>query len=282
MNKYSSVLCVPLLGGAAAFLLRLAQNRTGYEAGTGLPVPGNPFALAVPLLLLFLALAAVALACRLPEDGEPADQTFVSAFSTKDAAPAALLVAGSLLWMAAGVSEAALSVPLLEATRGQALISAAGTASPALSVFLGAFTALSGAVLLPVISACRRGAPPERNPKLGNLLLLPTACMVVRVVLTYRADSVNPALSVYYIEILALTFLVLGVYRTASFAFHCGRTRRFAGYNGCGLVLCLATLADGHGLPATLLYLGGAAVSAGLLSARMAVLAPPPGKRIAR
>ena len=42
----------PLLtavGGAGAFLLRLVQRATGFEADTGLPIPGNLPAMALVL-----------------------------------------------------------------------------------------------------------------------------------------------------------------------------------------------------------------------------------------
>ena len=32
---------IALVGGAAAAVLRLLQNTTGFEEGTGLPIPGN-------------------------------------------------------------------------------------------------------------------------------------------------------------------------------------------------------------------------------------------------
>ena len=41
MKKYAAYPALVLAGGAAAFALRLAQNRTGFEAATGLPVAGN-------------------------------------------------------------------------------------------------------------------------------------------------------------------------------------------------------------------------------------------------
>ena len=41
MKKYAVYPLLALAGGAAAFVLRLAQNRTGFEAATGLPVAGN-------------------------------------------------------------------------------------------------------------------------------------------------------------------------------------------------------------------------------------------------
>ena len=32
---------IALVGGGAAFVLRLLQRSTGFEADTGLPIPGN-------------------------------------------------------------------------------------------------------------------------------------------------------------------------------------------------------------------------------------------------
>jgi len=278
MKKYFYLPAVPLAGGAVAFFLRLLQNRTGYEPDTGLPVPGSPFSLLVPLALILLAAALIAAASKLPEDGDKAPQTFTGSFSAKNGAVAGLLAGGCLLWLASGALEVFQAAPLLGSAHSSWLITAAGTAAPALSVFMGALTALSCAAVLPVISACRRGAPPERNAWLGNLLLVPTSCLVIRVVLTYRADSVNPTLSAYYVEILALTFLVLGLYRTSSFAFHSGGTRRFAVYTGCALLFCVATLADRHALSAAFLYLGGALLSLGFLAARAEVLSISPSE----
>lgn len=272
MNRYFYLPAVPLFGGAVAFALRLLQNRGGYEPETGLPIPGNPFSLLVPLALILLAAVLIAVAQKLPKDEDKALQTFTGSFSAKSFVVAALLAAGSLLWMVSGALQMIHSLPLLGVERSDGLISIAGTAAPSLSVFLGALTVLSCVAALPVISACRQGSPPDWNARLGNLLLVPTFCLLIRVVLTYREDSVCPTLSVYYVEILALSFLVLGLYRASSFAFHCGETRRFAIYNGCALLLCLATLADHHTLSSTLLYLGGALLTLGLLAARAEAL----------
>ena len=47
---------IALVGGGAAFVLRLLQRSTGFEADTGLPIPGNlP---AVLLVVWFVVLAA--------------------------------------------------------------------------------------------------------------------------------------------------------------------------------------------------------------------------------
>ena len=42
MNKKYFLPLLAVLGGGCAFLLRLWQNRTGFEADTGLPIPGAP------------------------------------------------------------------------------------------------------------------------------------------------------------------------------------------------------------------------------------------------
>ena len=66
-----------LAGGAGAFLLRLLQRSSGFEAESGLPIPGNLPALALIVWFLILA-AACFLAARawLPAEGEacPAPQ----------------------------------------------------------------------------------------------------------------------------------------------------------------------------------------------------------------
>ena len=100
--------------------------------------------------------------------------------------------------------------------------------------------------------------------------MAPPVALVVRLVLTYRLDSINPALEAYYVELLGLVFLTLGFYRLSSFAFGAGRTRRFALYTGAAVVLSLAALTDGAaGISSTLLYLGGALTLLGFLLLRL-------------
>ena len=94
----------------------------------------------------------------------------------------------------------------------------------------------------------------------------------------YRLDSVNPALSAYYVELLALVFLTLGFYRLSSFAFHAGQLRLYAFYTGAAVVLSMAALADGGPyLSSLLLYAGGASVLMGFLLLRLA--SPVPSTR---
>ena len=55
-------------GGAAALTLRLTQNRTGFEADTGLAIPGNIPAMALTALSVLLAAVLFVLLRRLPKD----------------------------------------------------------------------------------------------------------------------------------------------------------------------------------------------------------------------
>ena len=56
MKKYQLWPWLALAGGCGAFLLRWAQLRLGFEADTGLPVPGDPWGVVLPLLLILVAI----------------------------------------------------------------------------------------------------------------------------------------------------------------------------------------------------------------------------------
>ena len=136
-------------------------------------------------------------------------------------------------------------------------------------LLMGLLSLVSAAGLLLAVTACR---PREgRKPVPGTFLLIAPAALVVRLVLTYRTYSVDPALEAYYVELLALVFLALGFYRLSSFAFQAGRTRRFALYASPAVVLSLAALASASAsnLSAPLLYLGGALTLLGFLLLRL-------------
>ena len=58
MNRMNRSMLLPglaLVGGAAAFVLRALQNRTGFEAATGLPISGNLWGMALMAVLVVLA-----------------------------------------------------------------------------------------------------------------------------------------------------------------------------------------------------------------------------------
>lgn len=277
MDKRYALPLTAALGGAAACVLRLLQNHTGYEADTGLPIPGNFAALALAVLLAGLA-AALALTARLLPSEEAPGPVLPRDFSTENTGLLAIPMCGVFLLALSGLSDLAESLRMLpeglvssrHAIYG--ILRAGGLGfSPQGQVLLGALTLAAAVSLFPVLAGCRRreGGPRHKAP--AAITLLPVAALVVRLVLTYRIDSVNPSLTMYYPELLALVFLTLGFYRLSSFAFQTGQTRRFGFYAAGSLVLCAASLADGSAyLSSLLLYAGGALTLMGFLLLRAA------------
>lgn len=277
MDKRYALPLTAALGGAAACVLRLLQNHTGYEADTGLPIPGNFAALALAVLLVGLA-AVLALTARLLPSEEDPGPVLSRDFSTENAGLLSIPMCGVFLLALSGLCDLAESLRILPeglVTSRHAIygiLRAGGLGfSPQGQFLLGALTLAAAVSLFPVLAGCRRreGGPRHKAP--AAITLLPVAALVVRLVLTYRIDSVNPSLTMYYLELLALVFLTLGFYRLSSFAFQAGQTRRFGFYAACSLVLCAASLADGSAyLSSLLLYAGGALTLMGFLLLRVA------------
>ena len=245
MKKYVLWPLLAAIGGVGAFLLRLLQRSTGFEVDTGLPIPGNLYA--ILLVAWFVVLAAVC-----------------------------LLVASGVLDLLFGFSGASAltgsgeTVTVFVTAQGSQLFSGRE------HLVVGLLSLLSAASLLPAVPACRiRPEGGARKPFQSPLLLVPVCCLVVRLVLTYRVVSVDPSLTDYYTELLAVVFLALAFYRLSSFAFRAGRTRRFAVYAALAIAFCLATLADRPDPARLLFYLGGAVTLFGFLLQRTAVLAAP-------
>lgn len=271
-----------VLGAAAAFVLRLIHKRTGFEAGTGLSIPGAPAGIALAVLLAALAVLLLLLAQQLPQETE-AGPAFPADFSTGDARLLALPVAGVFFMALSGLADlyegvsrgnllAQLSAAADPAYGAAVPVPQAGSAafSPPLQLLMGLLSLASAGGLFSALLSCRAQKGAAGKAANGNLLLIPPTALVVRLVLTYRMDSVDPSLAAYYVELLALVFLTLGFYRLSSFAFRSGRTRRFALYAGAAVILSAAALADGSPyLSSILLYAGGALTLLGFLLLRL-------------
>lgn len=277
MNKQYALPLAAVLGGAAAFVLRLLQNRTGFEADTGLPISGNLAGLALAALLICLGIAFALLTRTLPPEEDPGP-AFPLDFSVEAAGLLTLPVCGILLIALSGAADLGEVLGLLPeglflSQHGLYSVLREGGLgfSPVGQALMGILALVSAGALLLAAAACRwrEDQPPKAVPSV--LLLVPVAALVIRLVLTYRVDSVNPSLEIYYIGLLALVFLTLGFYRLSSFAFQAGRTRRFALYAGAAVTLCAASLADGGAyLSTVLLHVGGALTLLGFLLLRIA------------
>ena len=276
MEKQGFLPLLAVLGGAAALILRLWQNATGFETDTGLPIPGAPAGTVLAVFLLVMAVLLFLLVRRLPREPESGTPLLPRDFATENPRLLVLPVCGILLIALSGLADlfeglglGNLLAQFLSAADPEAALAVleADGFTPGTQKLLGILALLSAAALFPAISACRRASGGQTPPFQGApLLLFPPVALVVRLVLTYRLDSVNPVLGSYYVELLALVFLTLGFYRLSSFAFLAGRSRLFAFYTCGAAVLGLAALADGgpH-FSSLLLMLGGTAVLLGFL-----------------
>ena len=277
MKTYAVFPAAAGLGGALAFILRLLQNRTGFEATTGLPIVGNVPGL---LLILWLVLAAGALfvlSRKLPlAGGSPA---FPDSFSTSNTTLLFLPVIGVFLVALSGLAD------LYEGLSGNRLLAqmkaaadpysaeiadaADGFFSTSQIILALASVLIAGALFLVVLSCREGGKRSEENPlsEFSDLfLLVPPVALVIRLVLTYRLDSINPSLEAYYVELLALVFLTLAFFQLSSFAFQAGNSSRFAFCSGLAAVFSLSALADdGPHLSSLLLYAGSALILMGFL-----------------
>lgn len=252
------------MGGAAAFLLRLIQDRTGFETGTGLPIPGAPAAIALVVLLAVLCAAIGVLSLRLPK-GDGSDPAFP--FPAVMRWQLALPLTGCLLMALAGAAdliEGLGSPPLLSDRSDAADLLGAGSIGlgGGIQVLCGILSLLTALGWLSACAVCARGDRPFR----AEILLIAPAALVVRLVAIYRVCSVDPVLADYAAGLVALTLLVLGSWSLSAFAFRAGDLRRYAFYTGCAVVFCLCSLADApRYLSSSLIFAGCSLVLLGFL-----------------
>ena len=242
-----------VIGSIIAFVLRMVQNHTGFEAATGLPVSGHPTGLILIAFFVLFFATIFLLTRKLPTEIAPA---FPKTFSTTEPKDLTLPIMGVLLLAVSG------ALDLLPIVAPDAIPSSSVDV-PQLQI-LTALTALLSAVgLFPMVTACRqKGKHLAVN---GSFLLIPPVCLVIRLVLTYRIESVNPVLMQYYIQLLALVFFILAFFRLSSFAFQAGQTRPFVLYTVLAVVCSITALADFMPLSSTLFYAGCALTTLGFL-----------------
>lgn len=267
MNKQYALPLTAVLGGAAACVLRLLQNHTGFEPDTGLPVPGDLAGIVLAVLLAGLGIALAAASRLYPEEEDPGP-ALPRHFSTENTGLLTIPMCGVFLMGLSGLADLAEGLGLLPGAASlsrhaiYAILRAGGLGfTPRGQLLMGALDLASAAALFLVLSGCRRRERETLRKLPASIMLVPVGALVVRLVLTYRIDSVNPSLSMYYVELLALVFLTLGFYRLSSFAFQAGRTRRYSLYAGASVVLCVASLADGSAYLSSLLLLAGGALT---------------------
>jgi len=234
-----------LLLAAAALVapaLRVVQLRCGFDEN-GLAIPGTWSAWALAAVLAAAALGFLLLARALPGQNENTGG-LGQIFLFRSAAGAALGVCGAFGWCAAAV------LTFLASSRSL------------LDMLLAAFSVASAAAVLYVIAALRRGAQTQ-----GVALLIPVCCLMMQLIVLYRADAADPVLARIYIEILALAALTFSAVQRAVFSFHNGSPRASMPIAALGVILALCAAADRKSVASTAFFLSLALVELAFLSA---------------
>ena len=253
MKHRFSIPALSVCFGAVGFLLRLLQNRTGFEPDTGLPIPGSVPAILLPILLMAAA-GILYLAVRRVLPKEMPELPFSRQFDLSNRTGLFSALAGGCIMALSGVSE------IVGAMGGSAAaVSADGMEIVTVSagagrsgVVMGLLAVVAGICLLAGVAICRK--TPDTEPQ---ILLAVPVLLLARLIFAYRLYSVDPVLANYYLELLGLMLLILASYRLSGFAVQAGGPRMFGFYADLTAILAVTLLADGHS--AALLPLGGAA-----------------------
>ena len=224
--------------GAAGMSLRLLQNMTGFEPGTGLPIPGSIPGILLPVLLALSAVILFRMNSKLPKG--PVEVPLSQLLNWNDKGSLFGILAGGCVMAFSGVLEIAnafgRTVTAVSADGMEIVTVSAGTGRS--GVVMGLLAVVAGICLLAGVAICRK--TPDTEPQI--LLAV-------------------PVLANYYLELLGLMLLILASYRLSGFAVQAGGPRMFGFYADLTAILAVTLLADGHS--AALLPLGGAAALEG-------------------
>ena len=235
MRKEIIVPAVAVVGGGVGFALRRWGLATGFEADTGLPIPGAPSTMALIFLSVVVA-AALSLLCW--GKGAAALTGYNQAFQAK----------GNTLYAAAGTLSAFLLL------LGGALM----LAQPLLGGEL-VFTRLIAGALALIAGLCVAATVRDNYRGTGDgkyrfQLLLPAYAFCVWLIAAYQVRAGDPVRLDYVYELFAIITSLLGLYGAASFSFERGRPFFTSLFSLLGVYFSLVTLADGHQPADLLLY----------------------------
>lgn len=243
--------------GAAGMSLRMLQNMTGFEPGTGLPIPGSIPGILLPVLLALSAVILFRMNSKLPKG--PVEVPLSRLLNWNDKGGLFAILAGGCVMALSGVLEIAnafgRTATAVSADGMEIVTVSAGTGRS--GVVMGLLAVVAGICLLAGVAICRK--TPDTEPQI--LLAVPVLLLLARLIFAYRLYSVDPVLANYYLELLGLMLLILASYRLSGFAVQAGGPRMFGFYADLTAILAVTLLADGHS--AALLPLGGAAALEG-------------------
>lgn len=222
----AAALCVP---GVA---LRALHLLNGFELGTGLPVKGDPWYLAIIGYFALCAVLFAVLAAPLRrQNGAP----FEALLGTQDTGFRMAAVVSGLLLLAGGAAYLYVTLTTVEQD-------AAGWAR-ILEIVYAAFTLLSGVCAVMLAGAQGR----DMTRKAAMLTLAPLFWGCLHLLVTYRMTCVDPKLPSFAFGLIADVLLVLGLYHLARLLYGKPRPALLAFFSASAAVLAVSDL-GGYGL----------------------------------
>jgi hypothetical protein len=261
MKKDAALPLLTLAAGMVGFLLRRVQWATGFEPDTGLAIPHAPAALALAVLSVAVA-AVLLLLCR---GGHRAFDGYDDAFLAPHPVPRTLTYAAALLLILAGAWRAQALLltdwPAASLDAANARLLGQGTA--------GAWKALLSGLWLPAVCVvfcvasatallliARNNDRSEGRGRGFGALLIPAFGSCLWLILAYRDCSDDPVLAAYAYQLLAIIFITLALYQLTTFSFTgAGHPAATLVFSLLAVYFSLVTLADGHGVTVSLLFL---------------------------
>ena len=230
------------LAGAALRGLNLLH---GYEAGTRLPVHGDPAETGLMILtaaaVLFLLLAAL-------KFRENRGLAFETAFSGGDTMFKMLSVIAGLVMIAAGAFGLYLTVSggMTPAADPEAIMMVQPSPLANLPMIpLWILAMLTGGCFIGIATALSRKTITEST---AALTIVPMFWACFDLIITFKDNGASPFVGLYGFELLAAIFLTYAFYSLAGFLYSTASPSRFVFSAGLAAILCVACV-------------GGAAIS---------------------
>lgn len=240
MGKKFLPALLALLGGGVGFALRKWQLTAGFEADTGLAIPGAPAAIALLVFSGCMALLFFFL-CRGQEKSLPWHTAF-AAGEQNTLAAAALILSAMLLLVSGGLEIMEYTVNGVAPYAGEnAVARVAAKLLPLLRIALCLGS-------LPCVFFWSRAILQRKGGNECLSTLEPCLLYCVWLVSTYQVRGVDPVVQDYLYEVLAIAAALLGLYFIAGFSFGNGKPRQAVFFCLLGIFFSLVTLADRHSM----------------------------------
>lgn len=225
-NAWVICCCTAVLSAFGIFF-RWLQDQACFEAETGLAVHGSIWPYVVALMIV-IAAAVLAVVCfrikNQPHTSFPDSLPAAFAASKRARAVGGVLLGAMLalggLWL---------------------LLSSGALSEPGLQRVLAVLAVVTG-----VVFARQMLAPGERENDAGALVCasMPMVLLVFWLIVSYKVNIINPTISAYAVEILALCAALIAFYELAGFAYGRPKAVKSIFWSQFAAFLCITALPD--------------------------------------